>query len=358
MLKISKNYTELPQLSYELNPEFGRVHIPVVCWCDLNKSSGMPSSINIDLANSFKISPFNSTLHYGQSIFEGLKVYRLDDGNVGIFRPDKHMARLVNSAKMMSMAPLDIEFLMECLKTYVAECKVYVPSEPGHSLYLRPLYLGTDNLIKVKSCEHYSFLLMSSIVGQYFKSNSSKMSKVLVNKTFMRAFPGGTGEAKTSSNYALSLPGLEYAQSLGYDQVLYLDAINKTNFEELGGMNFFIVKNNKLITPKLNGQILHGVTRDSLLEIAAFMGYETEVRDFSLNELIEGQKDGSIKEVFASGTAASIAPLGEIGIQDTKGGDITTLEFPNTEVGTKLREYLVNTHYGRTEHSKKWLEII
>lgn len=358
MLNITKNYSDLPDLTYESNPDFGRVHIPIVYWCDIIKGMGIPTDLHIDLANSFRISPFNSTLHYGQSIFEGLKAYRQEDGSVGIFRPELNMKRFAESSKIMSMAELDVDFLMESLKAYVYECREFVPNEPGHSLYLRPLLVGTDNLIKVKSCNNYAFLIMSAVVGQYFDPGKSNKSKVLVNKTFMRAYPGGTGEAKTASNYALSLPGLDYAQKLGYDQVLYVDGMTQTTFEELGGMNFFIVKDGKLVTPKLNGQILHGITRQSVLEIAEHLGIEGEVRDITVEELIEGQADGSIKEAFACGTAASIASLGEIGIQERIGDDILTLSFPKDSVGVQIRDYLVDTHYGKTEHSKKWLTII
>jgi branched-chain amino acid aminotransferase len=352
-LKIQNNIKEHTELNYESSPSFGTVHVPILLWFEMDKHEGSPKEVFIDSLSAMKISPFNSTLHYGQSIFEGLKAFRLNDSEVGIFRPKLNAERFERSAKIMSMADFSPELFMNCLIEYVKACKKYVPSEPGHSLYLRPLLIANDPVIKVKSSKNYRFVIMSSIVGPYFKKNA-KGSKVLINKSFIRAFPGGTGEAKTAANYAMSLPGLEYAQSIGFDQVLYLDAMKKEKLEELGGMNFFMVKNGELYTPKLDGQILHGITRRSILEIATSIGIKCHESDVLLSNITSGQAE----EVFAVGTAASVSSIAELGLQEKKDSKVESYKFESTVVANKLRQILLDTQTGKTEFSKSWMHVL
>jgi branched-chain amino acid aminotransferase len=283
-----------------------------------------------------------------------MKAYKLEGDQVGIFRPELHAKRFSKSAEKMAMAEFSPELFMESILAYVKACKTYVPKEPGHSLYLRPLLFANEPVIKVKSSESYRFIIMGSIVGPYFKNNDQKGSKVLINKSFIRAFPGGTGEAKTSANYALSLNALEYAQSKGFDQVLYVDAMKKEKIEELGGMNFFMVQNNELYTPKLDGQILHGVTRQSIIEIAKELKIPCRERDVLLTEIISSD----VNEVFATGTAASIAPLAEIGVQENLDQEISNYKFPKHELSLKLLKYLTETQIGKTELSNSWLHVL
>jgi branched-chain amino acid aminotransferase len=303
-----------------------------------------------------EMDPFSSVLHYGQSIFEGLKAYNLHDGGYGIFRPNLHAQRFAQSAKIMSMAEISESYILETFKEFTRACESYIPKEAGHSLYLRPLLMGIDPVIKVRSSEKYRYIILGSIVGSYFTQSNSEVSKskVLVAPYFVRAYPGGTGEAKTSSNYAQSLYALDQATQLGYDQVLYLDPVTKNHFQELGGMNFFWVNKGELYTPKLNGQILHGVTRASIIEISKHLGIKIHEIPLSLNDLISGHESGGITEIFASGTAAVISPLGEIGLMDEK-QNIKKIEFHETTIGIKLRQYLVDTYAGKTEFSARGL---
>lgn len=354
MLNFEVNAPTSEKLDYQSNPDFGTVQVPVLLWCEMTKDS-LPTEIKIQKLEDFPINPFSATLHYGQSIFEGLKAYKNDD-EVGIFRLKDSAKRFQNSSEIMSMAPIPEEFFSECVKKYVEVCKDYIPTEDKHALYLRPLMFANDQKIKVASSQSYIFMVMSSIVGDYFAAGNPQ-TKVLVHEHFVRAFKGGTGEAKTAANYALSLPAVNLARKHGYQQVLYLDAVNKTNFEELGGMNFFWVKDGALCTPKLNGNILHGITRKTVMEIAQILGIKVFEKDMTLAELQTGHADKSISEVFACGTAATIVPLDVIGLMDNN-QNITDYNFEKGPIAQKIRDYLYSTHQNKTELSKKYLEII
>lgn len=353
MFNIIDNKPEYTKLNYAPHPPFGSVHTPVVLSFELAKGTSKPEQVRIQALGDLPTSPFCSTLHYGQSIFEGMKVYRQDHESVGVFRPDLHARRFSRSAEIMAMVPFSSELFLESLFTYVRACKEYVPSEPGHSLYLRPLLIANDPVIKLKSSASYRFVVMSSIAGSYF-NEKSKGQRVVLNKSFSRAFPGGAGEAKTAANYALSLNALEYAYSKNYDQVLYLDALKRQKIEEFGGMNFFMVKDGELFTPKLDGQILRGVTRQSVIEIAREMGIPCHEKDILLTDVI----GGGVDEVFACGTAAAIAPIAEIGVEEAVGAPTTAYHFESTAVGDRIRQYLVDTQFGRTKMSESWLHLL
>lgn len=350
---ISINKEKLEGFSYPLSPSFGTVVIPVTLWSDISHDKN-PHTIKIDSETNFSFSGFTSAFHYGQSIFEGMKAFRLEDGRVAVFRLDEHAKRFQNSAKIMGMPEIDTDLFKECILKYLECCKELVPKEEGHSLYLRPLMIATDPVIKVKSSENYRFMVMSSIVGPYF-SSGKKGTKVYCHEMFTRAFPNGTGEAKTAANYALSLPHLRIAQKLGYEQVLYLDSETHEYIEELGGMNFFMIKGKSIITPKLDGTILSGITRKSLLKIAENLGYKIEERDIKIKELIE--RDAEIS-AFATGTAATVVPLLEIGFQEKGDDTITKIEFNIHSDIEILRDYLLNTQLNKSELSHDWLTIL
>ncbi len=320
---------------------------------DLSHKNISPQEIEIVSQTEFSISSFSSVLHYGQSIFEGLKAYRIDEDKVGVFRLNDHAKRFKRSAEIMGMPAMDEELFINCVLKYVASIKHLVPREEGHSLYLRPLMFANDEKIKVSSAEDYRFVIMSSIVGNYFSSGKVG-SKVLVGKDFIRAFPHGTGEAKTAANYALSLPALKYAHSLGFEQVLYLDAHRKTHIEELGGMNFFMLKENKLITPALGGTILSGITRQTLIEIASEFDLEVEDRDVTLEEVLNSEG----VSLFASGTAATVVPIIELGHLDTVGGEVKSIHYKIDPMIEKLRNYLESCHHNKTPLSEKYHTIL
>lgn len=356
-MKINLRAPSNKNFSYPENPDFGSVHTPLTLHCDISKEHPVPEEVQIETKDQINLDIFCSALHYGQSIFEGLKAYRTANDKVAIYRAKEHVKRMVRSSEIMCMVPLQYDFVYECLTSYVEAMAEYVPSEPGHALYLRPLYFANDPLMKVRNSDSYKFLIMSSIVGDYFATLGDKKIKVLVAPQYVRAFPGGTGEAKTAANYAQSLPSLNYAHSKGYQQVIYLDAEERKYIDELGGMNFFWVENGKICTPTLTGQILQGVTRLSLLEVAPALGFEVEEKRLSLQELQDKSKNGEISEVFACGTAAILSPLHEIGVLE-KTDQITPLRFSEFPVMEKLKNYLVKTQRGLTDHSEKFLTYI
>jgi branched-chain amino acid aminotransferase len=355
-MKIEIDNTALNGYELPEKLEFGKVKTPLMLEADLTKDNPIPEIVNIHKTQNLSLDPFCNTLHYGQSIFEGLKAYTTTDGRKVLFRPEANMERLARSAKIMNMVDLDVNFLMECLLAYTKELKDLIPTTPGHSLYLRPLLFANDPLIKVKSGHAYKFLILSSVVGDYFASVDAK-TKVLVSDKYVRALPGGTGEAKTAANYAQSLPALNYAQSLGYQQVIYVDAITRLFIEELGGMNFFWVENGVLCTPPLTGTILRGITRMSVLEIAKDLGYEVSEVKITVKGLLEKAQAGIITEAFACGTAAVMTPLNEIGVE-VDGNAIENIKFETFPMMDKLKTYLLATQRGETEHSKKYLTEI
>jgi branched-chain amino acid aminotransferase len=301
-----------------------------------------------------KLSCFSSALHYGQSIFEGLKAYSLEKNLVGIFRLDAYAKRFKNSARIMNMPELNENIFKKCVQKYIQSCIELVPQIEGHSLYLRPLMFASDALIKVSSGSIYRFIIMSSIVGPYFNANKVGTS-IYCNREFVRAFPKGTGEAKTAANYALSLPALNYAQSLGFDQVLYLDAMKKESIEELGGMNFFMLKDNKIITPPLTGSILSGITRDSILQLAKQINLEFEERSISIEEVLQPE---NIQGLFATGTAATIAPIIELGYENHMNAGIQKYKYSIDKKIKNLRSLLKDCQQNKNELSSQWLTII
>ncbi|MCB9061562.1 MAG: branched-chain amino acid aminotransferase [Halobacteriovoraceae bacterium] len=345
---------KIKEFKYPENPSFGAVHVPVCLWFDIGFKESSPEEINLTSQTDFLMSCFTSALHYGQSIFEGLKAYYTQDGRIGIFRPDAHAKRLKKSAKIMGMPEINEDVIEDCIVKFVETCKDIVPREKGHSLYIRPIMYANDPLIKVGIGEKYRFAIMGSIVGPYFKSGISG-TKIFCNKDFVRAFPKGTGEAKTSANYALSLPGLKHAQKLGFEQVLYLDAMTKKNIEELGGMNFFMIKENKIITPPLSGTILSGITRDSILKIAQYLNIEFEERVIPLIEILQ---NASTINLFASGTAATIAPISKLGVETGITGEVDTYSFNSGSIIDKLYQTLIDCQLNRNPLSENWIRFI
>ncbi len=357
-MKIENKITELPELIYnKKDPGFGVVQVPVMLSYDINQIEPTPKVMVIHETKNLSLSPFTSSLHYGQSIFEGLKVYRVNNEQVAVYRLRDHIKRFNQSAKIMCMPQIDEEVLYQACIKYIETVKSYVPQENKHSLYLRPVMFASDDAIKVKISDNYKFLILGSIVGDYFAGREDKRTKILASKKYARAFKGGTGEAKTAANYAISLPALRFANQQGYQQVIYLDAETREYIEELGGMNFFWVEDNVLCTPILSGQILHGITRKSILEIAEILNIPTDIRLIKLEELKRKTKSGDIKEIFASGTAAVMTPIDELGLLNDD-ESIEKLEYSEFPIMEKIREYLFATQAGNTEYSKTTLTYI
>ena len=258
-----------------------------------------------------EVLPSLSTLHYGQSVFEGLKAFRANGGGVNIFRPDKHAERMWHSSDRLCIPRVDKDLFIDAVEALVKLDYPWIPSAKGTSLYIRPLTFATEDYIGVRVSEKYSFFILTGPVGAYYKEGFNPV-KLMTSGEFVRAVRGGLGEAKTAANYAASLLPAYEAKKKGYAQVIWLDAIEEKYIDEVGTMNICFIKDGRLITPPLEGTILPGVTRDSVLQLAKHWGMPVEERRITIDEVMSSIKDGSMTEVFGTGTAAVISPVGEI----------------------------------------------
>lgn len=257
------------------------------------------------------LSPAAMCLHYGQEIFEGLKAYRTADGSVQLFRPDENFKRMNVSAERMVIPKIDEEFCLHALKELLKVEEDWVPSTEGTSLYIRPFIFATDPYVGVRPADHYLFMIILSPSGAYYSTGLNPV-KIYVESKYVRAVRGGTGFAKTAANYAISLAGQDEAHKQDYEQVLWLDGVEQKYVEEVGSMNIFFVIDGKVITPALTGSVLPGITRKSAIEVCRSRGYEVEERKISIEEIAEAYDEGKLDEVFGTGTAAVISPVGHL----------------------------------------------
>jgi branched-chain amino acid aminotransferase len=337
------------------NPGFGRVftdHMVTVRYAD-EKGWYEP---RVEAYGPLSVDPATAALHYGQEIFEGLKVYRQPDGGLALFRPEENARRFQRSAARMAMAPLPEELFLESIRQLVAIDRDWVPSEPETSLYLRPFMVATDVFLGVRPSLEYLYLLIGSPVGAYFPRGVKPVS-VWLSTDYVRAAPGGTGEAKCAGNYAASLCAQAQAIQAGCDQVVWLDAVERRWVEEMGGMNLFFVYREPgqdrptLVTPKLTGTLLPGITRDSILTLAGDLGYPVEERLLSVAEWREAATSGRMTEAFACGTAAVITPVGSVKGAD---GEFTMADGEPGEVTMRLRTLLLDIQHGNAEDTHGW----
>lgn len=298
--------------------------------------------------------PSSMVFHYGQAIFEGLKAYRKKDGDVHLFRPKDNIRRLNSSARTMCIPEFDEAFALEALKQLISLEKEWVPSSEGTSLYVRPTIIATDPFLGVRASNTYRFFIILSPVGAYYAEGFNPV-KIWVTKNHVRAVRGGVGHVKTAGNYAASLYAGEEAHKNGYTQVLWLDGVELKYVEEVGSMNIFFVIGDELITPMLNGSILPGITRDSVLSIARSWNHKVSERKISIDEIMEAHEKGALKEVFGSGTAAVISPVGTI-----KYGEkvITVGDGKVGPVALKLYKELSAIQYGNAEDKMGWIEPV
>ncbi len=298
--------------------------------------------------------PSAMVLHYGQAIFEGLKAYRNPQGQIQLFRPRANFERLNRSARRLCIPPLDVDLALEGLKQLLRLEADWVPSEPGTSLYIRPTVIATDPFLGVRASHTYRYFVILSPVGAYYAEGFNPV-KIWVVRDYVRAVRGGIGEAKTPGNYAASLLAGEEAHRAGYTQVLWLDGVEQQYIEEVGAMNIFFVIGDTLVTPALNGSILPGVTRDSVLALARHWGMAAEERRIGIDEVVVAHQNGALKEIFGSGTAAVISPVGAL-----KYGD-QVLRVGDGQVGPlsrRLYQELVDIQYGRSPDPMGWIEAV
>lgn len=305
------------------------------------------------------LDPASNVFHYGQAIFEGLKAYRHSDGSITAFRPEQNAKRLNNSAERMAMPRLPEEVFLEAVRQIVDIDSDWVPEAGGEaSLYLRPFMIGTEKTLGVKPSTSYSFYIIASPAGAYF-SGGVKPVSVWISEDYVRAAPGGTGDAKFAGNYAASLLAQQQAAEKGCDQVVWLDAIERKYIEEMGGMNLMFVEgsgeNAKIITPELTGSLLPGITRKSLLQVAKDLGYEAEERRITVEQWRSGVEDGTITETLACGTAAVITPVGTVKSNE---GEFTVNNNEAGEITMAMRERLRGIQTGEVEDTHGWNTVL
>ncbi|MCS7088560.1 MAG: branched-chain amino acid aminotransferase [Thermoflexales bacterium] len=296
------------------------------------------------------LDPATVVLHYAQEVFEGTKAYRRPDGHINLFRPWENVARMNRSARRMAMAELDPESHLEAIVTLVRLEHEWVPRGEFESLYIRPTLIATDIGLGVYASKTYLHYIILSPAGPYFGSGFKPVS-VYVSTDYVRAVRGGTGAAKTGGNYAASLLESERVKPLGYQQVLWLDAVERRYVEEVGAMNIaFVYNGRRIVTPALSGSILEGVTRDSVLKLAPTLGYEAEETRLDIHDVLRDIERGEITEVFGMGTAAVIAPVDRLGYQ---GKDYFVREAPGP-VAQHLFKTLTDIQYGRAPDPFNW----
>ncbi|HET9930511.1 MAG TPA: branched-chain amino acid aminotransferase [Polyangiaceae bacterium] len=304
------------------------------------------------------LDPAASVLHYGQAIFEGFKAYRQQGGGIATFRPDANARRFNASARRLAMPELPVETFVEASDVLIKNEADWVPGEMGESLYLRPLMLATEAALGVRPAREYLFLLFGSPSGSYFPQGIKPLS-VWLCKDFVRAAPGGTGEAKCAGNYAASLVAQQRAIDQGCQQVIWLDALEHRFVEEMGGMNLFFVYQQggktRLVTPRLTGSLLPGITRDSILTIAPELGYSAEEGTVSVEDWERDLASGALTEVFACGTAAVITPVGQVKFE---GGSWSVNGGQTGPVAMRIRERLLAIQHGTAPDTHGWMHRV
>ena len=346
-LELTKTPKEKPQDETKLG--FG--HIFTDHMFAMNYDTGMGwHDARIIPYGDITLSPAAMCLHYGQEIFEGLKAYRRADGGIQLFRPDENYKRLNNSAKRMVIPEIDEEFMIEATKKLVEIEKDWVPHTDGASLYIRPFIIATDPYVGVRPADHYLFLIILSPSGAYYSTGLNPV-KIYVENNYVRAVRGGTGFAKTAANYAISLKGQQEAHDQDYEQVLWLDGVERKYIEEVGSMNIFFVIDGEVITPELQGSVLPGITRKSALEVCKAKGIKATERRITIQEVADAYDAGKLDEVFGTGTAAVISPVGHL-----KWGDkvMTINDNKIGKISQMLYDTMTGIQWGKIEDTFGW----
>jgi branched-chain amino acid aminotransferase len=300
------------------------------------------------------LDPATAVLHYGQSLFEGLKAFRGKDGRIRLFRPDKHVARLNRTAERMCIPTLDPDLILKSWTTLVDVDRDWVPSSVGTSLYIRPTIIASEPFLGVRPARQYLYYVILSPVGPYYPEGLAP-TKIKVIDNYVRAVAGGLGEAKTSANYAASLYAAEEAKHEGYTQVLWLDGVEHKYIEEVGTSNIMLRIGDEVVTPPLGGTILAGVTRDSALALLRAWGVRVSERPITIDEVVTAADNGTLREVWATGTAAVISPVGELAY---KGRRLVVNEGRIGELAQRLYDTIVALQYGAAPDPHGWTAVI
>lgn len=298
-----------------------------------------------------ELDPATVVLHYGQEMFEGLKAYKTEDGKVQLFRPDMNAKRTNNTNKRMCMPEMDIQLYVDAVKALVEVDKDWIPQKENTALYIRPFIIGMDKFLGVAASATYKFIIILSPVGPYYESGLAP-TKIYVENEYVRSAPGGTGYAKIGGNYAAAMIAEQKAHAMGYDQVLWLDAKEGKYVEEIGTSNAFFKINGELYTAPLEGTILPGITRDSMITVMKDWGYKVNEVRFTIDDVFKAAEEGTLEEAFATGTAAVISPVGELYWNDKH------IVINNNEIGElsqKLYDELYGIQTGRKADTRGWI---
>ena len=354
-IKISINPNALPAAERDAKVAeggFGKYYTDHMVICDWDEQNGWGTPELVPYG-PITLDPATAVFHYGQEIFEGMKAYRQPDGGVALFRPEENAKRFNRSAKRLALPELPVETFIETVNALVKQDIGWVPSKVGESLYIRPFMIATEVGLGVRPTNKARYILIATPAGAYF--NPSKAVTVWISTEYVRAAPGGTGEAKCGGNYAASLVAQKAAAAEGCDQVVWLDAVERKWVEEMGGMNLYFVKGNKVVTPKLTGTLLPGITRDSILSVARDLGFETEEVMLSVEDWKSGIESGEITETFACGTAAVVSP---IGAAKSKWGTWVTGNGNPGPITMKIRETLLGIQHGQIADKYGWVKVV
>ena len=339
------NKSRLPEIDFDKIP-FGKTFSDHMFSADY--IDGEWTNLQITPLEHLSLSPLNLALHYGQSIFEGMKASKMNDGTPALLRPELHVRRLNASAHRMCMPAFPEDLFIQALHELVSLDQDWIPQKDGSALYIRPLMFAMDEKLGVSVSDTYKFLILTGPVGPYYP----KPVKLLADTTYIRAAQGGVGEAKTAGNYAASPYPAKLAMEKGYDQVLWLDAKEFKYVQEVGTMNIFFVIDGKVITPATTGTILKGITRAMIIHILKDKGYDVEERLISINEVIDAQKNGTLQEVFGAGTAAVISNVELIGYD---GVDYPTPPVDTHEIAHMLKNEINGIRSGAVADKYGWV---
>ncbi len=341
-------HSKIGEVDFE-NLEFGKYVADHMLVCDY--AGGEWSKPQIVPFANLSMSPTSLALHYGQTVFEGMKAFRMKDGSINIFRMEKHYERFVRSLERMCMAVVPKEIFIEGLARLVEVDKAWVPAQKESALYLRPFMFASEARFGIKVSEEYRFIIFTGPVASFYV----KPIKVKVETNYIRAAKGGTGNAKCGGNYGGALYPTQIAREQGYDQVLWTDAKENKYIEESGMMNVMFVIGNTLVTPPLSDSILDGVTRDSLLTLASDLGFNINEKQISINELEKAFRDKTITEAFGAGTAAVVAPIQTIHLN---GIDFHLPPYTQENISNKLKNELELIRTGELADRHNWNFII
>ena len=349
-IRVELTKTPKAKPTDESNLGFGHVFTDHMFIMNYDKGPGWHDARIVPYA-PLELSPAAMCLHYAQEVFEGLKAYRTADGSVQLFRPEENFKRLNVSNERLVIPQIDVDFCIEALDKLVSIEKDWVPHTDGASLYIRPFIIACDPFLGVRPADSYMFIIILSPSGAYYSTGLNPVS-IYVESNYVRAVKGGMGFTKTGGNYAASLIGQDEAHKQNYSQVLWLDGIEKKYIEEVGAMNIFFVIDGEVVTPALQGSILSGITRKSSIELCRSWGLKVSEKRITIQEVADAYDAGKLQEVFGTGTAAVISPVGTL-----KWGD-KVMTINNNKIGEisqKLYDTMTGIQYGKIEDKFNWV---